>query len=165
MTCAELFGISSRLERKVALRLVLAAPGGAEAVNQQGRSGATPLGQAALGGYTAEARLLLEHGADPHLCMHNGVSPLIYAAQAPGDAGLGAAALLLDAKAGIDHPQEGGQTALMFACQCSNVEVAELLLERGANQKLQIPGCGDAKVITKRMAVRKEELLALLARY
>ena len=85
----------------------------------------------------AEASLLLEHGADPNLCMNDGTSPLICAAMAPGDAGLGAAALLLDAKADIDHPQEVGQTALQAACECSNVEVAKLLLERGANINLQ----------------------------
>ena len=103
-----------------ALRLVLAAPGGEAAAVAQDEDGDTPLGMAALSGCTAEARLLLEHGADPNLCQNDGVSPLIYAAQAPGDAGLGAAALLLDAKADIDHPNNNGQTALMFACQCSN---------------------------------------------
>ena len=69
------------------------------------------------------------------------------------------------AAADADHQGEGGATALHNACRNSNVEVAKLLLERGANQKLQIPGFGDAKVVTQRMAVRKEELLALLARY
>ena len=87
-----------------ALRLVLAAPGGEEAVNQQNQRGEMALLQAALFGRTAEARLLLEHGADPNLSKNDGVSPLILAAQAPGDAGLGAAALLLDAKADVDHP-------------------------------------------------------------
>ena len=102
-----------------ALRLVLAAPGGEEAVNQQDDDGGTQLGQAALvGRRTAEVRLLLEHGADPNLCMNDGNSPLILAAMAPGDAGLGAAALLLDAKADIDHQSDDcDRTALSFACQ------------------------------------------------
>ena len=148
-----------------ALRLVLVAPGGEAAVNQQGGGGMTALGQAALGGRTAEARLLLEHGADPNLCMNDGTSPLIYAAQAPGDAGLGAAALLLDAKADVDHPDNNGQTALHFACQLSNPEVAELLLARGANKNLRVAGL-DAKAIVEGYAAsNKAELLALLARY
>jgi hypothetical protein len=87
-----------------ALRLVLAAPGGKEAAVAPDDDGDTPLLMAALGGRTAEARLLLERGADPNLCMNDGKSPLIYAACAPGDAGHGAAALLLDAKADVDHP-------------------------------------------------------------
>ena len=145
---------------------MLAAPGGEEAVNQQGAGGATALGKAALCGYTAEARLLLEHGADPNLCMNNGDSPLICAAMAPGDAGLGAAALLLDAKADVDHQNGGGSTALHFACQCSNPEVVELLLERGANKVLRDnDGDGVDYYVNGAVGQAKEELLALLARY
>jgi ankyrin repeat protein len=151
-----------------ALRLVLAAPGGEAAVNQQAKNGETALGLAALCGRTAEARLLLEHGADPNLCDNDGNSPLIKAAMAPGDAGLGAAALLLDAKADVDHQAENGATALIFACQCSNVEVAELLLERGVNKDLKDNECPEDEHgldYWVNAAVRKEELLALLARY
>ena len=111
---------------------------------------------------------MIEHGSDPNLCMTDGNSPLIAAAMAPGDAGLGAAALLLDAKAEIDHQAGDGGTALMSACQCSNVEVAELLLERGANKDLKDNECPEDEhgldyVLS--IAVRKEELLALLARF
>ena len=111
-------------------------------------------------------KMLLEHGADPDLSDNDGVSPLLSAAQAPGDAGLGAAALLLDAKVDVDHQeQEIGQTALQFACQLSNVEVAELLLERGANKNLRVAGL-DAKAIVEGYAASNQaELLALLARY
>ena len=98
--------------------------------------------------------------------MNDGPSPLICAAMAPGDAGLGAAALLLDAKAEIDHQNKQGVTALNFACQLSNVEVARLLLERGANKNLRMNGVVDAKFIVEAVnGPRKEELLALLARY
>ena len=149
-----------------ALRLVLAAPGGEAAAVAQDEDGDTALGMAALGGRTAEARLLLEHGADPNLCKNSGSSPLILAAQAPGDAGLGAAALLLDAKADIDHQDNGGSTALMFVCSNSYPEMAKLLLERGANKDLRMNGDYDAKFIVEAVnGPRKEELLALLARY
>ena len=147
-----------------ALRLLLAAPGGEAAVNQQDpASGTTALAQAAAAGCTAEARLLLQHGADPNLAGDDGNSPLIAAAMASGDAGRGVAALLLDAEAEIDHQNNIGATALMFACQNSNVEVARLLLERGANKNLRGP-YGDAAGCAL-YAARKEELLALLARY
>ena len=88
---------------------------------------------------------------------------------ASGDAGRGVAALLLDAEAEIDHQNTGGgDTALMFACLSSNVEVARLLLERGANKGIRA-GRGanpnyDAMAAAEK-SVRKEELLALLARY
>ena len=115
-----------------------------------------------------EPRRPAERGADPNLCQNDGVSPLIKAAMAPGDAGLGAAALLLDAKADIDHQQEDGRTALQAACQYSNLEVAKLLLERGANKDLKDNECPEDEHgldYWVNAAVRKEELLALLARY
>ena len=81
------------------------------------------------------------------------------------------AALLLDAEAEIDHQNTGGgDTALMCACLYSNVEVARLLLECGANKGIRA-GRGanpnyDAKFIANApQTARKEELLALLARY
>ena len=150
-----------------ALRLVLAAPGGEAAVNQQDEDGYTALLLAALSGCTAEARLLLERGADPTLADNMGNAPLTNAAKASGDAGRGVAELLLDAKAAVDHQNKDGGTALHFACQNSNVEVARLLLERGANKKLRDKD-GDGTQSTSyylKDAVRKEELLALLARY
>ena len=122
----------------------------------------TALAEAALSGCTAEARLLLQHGADPNLADNKGNSPLIRAAMASGDAGRGVAALLLDAEAEIDHQSKDGSTALNFACQNSNVEVAKLLLERGASR---LDGDGDDVTAYMDNSVRKEELLALLARY
>ena len=111
-----------------------------------------------------EPRRPAERGADPNLCQNDGVSPLIKAAMAPGDAGLEVGRLLLDNRAAIEHQNKNGETALHFACLCSNVEVAKLLLERGANQHIDTKNYGDAKGFAKR-AVRKEELLALLARH
>ena len=148
-----------------ALRLLLAAPGGEAAVNQQNADGDTALSMAARSGCTAEARLLLQHGADPNLAGNDGDSPLIRAAMASGDAGRGVAALLLDAEAEIDHQESGfGSAALHFACKCSNVEVAKLLLERGADKDLRDKQ-GNHTTAYAGIAVRKEELLALLARY
>ena len=123
----------------------------------------TALSWACTWGRNACAELLLSKRADPNLADNKGNSPLIRAAMASGDAGRGVAALLLDAKAEIDHPNNNGQTALQFACQYSNVKVARLLLERGADPHLRVSWFA-AKDCAER-AVRKEELLALLARY
>ena len=53
--------------------------------------------------------------------------------------------------------------ALHWACMNSNVKVAELLLQNGADQHLR-GNSGEAKGYAAR-AVRKAEVLALLARY
>ena len=52
----------------------------------------------------------------------------------------------------------------MFACLNSNVGLARLLLERGANKDLRDNFDTGVDYYINR-AVRKEELLALLARY
>ena len=123
----------------------------------------TPLIWASRYGHIKMVERLLEAKAQIEVQEVLGNSPLILAAMAPGDAGLGAAALLLDAKAAIDHQRNSGGTALQAACECSNVEVAKLLLERGADQRLR-GNLGEAPAYAER-AVRKEEMLALLARH
>ena len=68
----------------------------------------------------------------------------------------------------IDHQNKKGITALHWACKFSNVEVAKLLLERGANKNLRDKdgdGLQNASDYYLKNSVRKEELLALLARY
>ena len=85
------------------------------------------------------------------------------AAVASGDAGLEVVRLLLEAGVDVNGQNKHGLTALHYACYSSNLKVAELLLERGADPYLRCP-FGDAWGSAKK-AVRKEELLALLARY
>ena len=106
------------------------------------------------------------HSTSPpwhHVRCNVGETPLIRAAKASGDAGLEVARLLLEAGADVNSQGTHGAAALHFACMNSNVKVAELLLEHGADQRLRGKS-GDAKGFAAR-AVRKEEVLALLARY
>ena len=68
---------------------------------------------------------------------------------------------------GCGPPVNAAAGALHFACMLSNVEVARLLLERGANKELHDKnghGLRPTSFFLKN-SVRKEELLALLARY
>ena len=62
------------------------------------------------------------------------------------------------------HQDNGGSTALMFVFSNSYPEMAKLLLERGANKDLR-DNDGDGVDYYVNAAVRKEKLLALLARY
>ena len=147
-----------------ALRVCIAAPGGAEAVNTPNNSGDTALAYAAATGSTAEAQLLLAHGADVNLGDEDNDAPLMRAAQASGDAGREVAEVLLDAGAKVNNQnQSQGATALHFACMNSNVEVVKLLLARGAAPRLE-GNMGDAAAYAAR-AVRKEEVLAALQPY
>ena len=82
-----------------------------------------------------------------------------------GDAGLEVAKLLIDKGSAIEHQDQQGATALLYACLNSNVEVVKLLLERGANQHVVCNGCDAKTTVERYTAVRKEELFALLARH
>ena len=146
-----------------ALRVALDAPGGEAAVGMRAGNGATALHMAASSGSTETARLLLDRRADPHVRDNDGQTPLVRAAKASGDAGLEVARLLLEAGADVNSQEESGAAPLHFACMFSNVKVAELLLEHGADQRLR-GTFGEAKAHAAR-AVRKAEVLALLARY
>ena len=93
-----------------------------------------------------------------------GNTPVLAAAQ---NGQLAALRLVLAAPGGeeIDHPNNNGQTALMFACQCSNPEVAKLLLERGANKDLRDNDGDGVDYYVNAAEHSQEELRALLARY
>ena len=144
-----------------ALRMCLAAPDGEAAVNVQNSLGETALAVAAASGSAAEAKLLLEHGADVHLANNKGNTPLIRAAMASGDTGLEATEVLLAAGAKVDHQDKEGTTALHFACLCSNVEVVKLLLERGADPLLKNELGRDAMAFAG-FAAKKDEVMAVL---
>jgi ankyrin repeat protein len=117
-----------RLER---LRELLTAdPSQATAFSEDGF---TALHLAIFGGQEESARVLLEHGADPNVLSTNEnvrVPPLGTAAFVHS---VSLARLLLDSGADVNGREDGGFTALDAARQNGDEELAQLLLERGAN--------------------------------
>jgi cytohesin len=111
-------------------------------------SRATPLHFAARDGRYAIARLLVELGADVDAETQYGDTPLHLAAQSrllacanldhEDSAGLteghlAVVKLLLDANASVDPRNRGGTTPLQNAATCNDVEIASLLIAKGAD--------------------------------
>ena len=107
---------------------LLAAGADAGAANDYG---ATPVWLAATNGNAAIIAALLDAGADPNAALESGETVLMAAARTGTAAAIAA---LLDAGAEIEGAQASkGQTALMWAVAENRLEVARLLLERGAD--------------------------------
>ena len=98
-------------------------------VNQRGVDGSTPLQWAVYEGDVAEARRLLDDGADVSLANNYGATAMGLAAEVADTEIL---KLLLEAGADADSPNPDGQTALLAVARTGNVEAAELLLDYGA---------------------------------
>jgi len=74
--------------------------------------------------------ILIANGANPHLADADGNTPLHHAARSTN---LDVAALLCDAKAGIETRNHEGVTPLGMACACGNWRLAKFLIEHGAH--------------------------------
>jgi ankyrin repeat protein len=99
------------------------------AVDTQDRQGATALLHACGAGHREIAARLLEAGADPALATLNGMIPLAAAVGARRDALVG---LLLEHQVPTDQRLPGDATALMIAAALGYPEIAEQLLDAGA---------------------------------
>jgi ankyrin repeat protein len=95
----------------------------------KGKSGTTPLMEAALYGSADDMRLLLDRGADVNARSDGGSTALIWASH-----DLEKTRLLLDRGADVNAASDNGRTALMAAVgRAGAAPVVKLLLERGAN--------------------------------
>ncbi len=91
----------------------------------------SPLMMAALKGHAAQAKRLIERGADVN---KTGWTPLHYAATGGHTA---IVAMLLDAHAYIDAESPNGTTPLMMAAQYGTADAVRQLLEAGADASLK----------------------------
>ena len=101
--------------------------------DQAGPNGVTPLITAVVRGHAELATALLAAGADRDGHTQQGITALMAAAAGKPDM----AALLLDAGAGVDVVDNGGNTALFVAAAQGNADLARLLLERGADPRVR----------------------------
>jgi len=90
------------------------------------------LAAAASKGDLAAVQTLVREGAPPRLA--GAISPLLLASQAGS---LPVVAFLLGEGVAVDEAGPSGQTALMAAAEIGNLELARLLLERGAKRELK----------------------------
>lgn len=116
----------------------------------------TALHFAAFFGRPEAARLLLEHGADPHAVSttFGNVTPLHSAAAARNGEAVRA---LLDAGADPNARQQGGFTAIHAAAQNGDIEMVDVLLARGADPTL---AADDGRTAAELAAEKGHEQLA-----
>ena len=101
-------------------------------------AGYTPLIQAAWGGATEVAALLLERGADVNAGLRDGQTPLTFAAgQGKGFPEI--VLLLLEKGAAVNAaaPGDYGKTPLMVAANNGNTDIVGMLLDHGADLSLK----------------------------
>jgi ankyrin repeat protein len=149
-----------------ALAVVLLVAGGATAapgepitdVNDRRADGSTPLQWAVYEGDVAEAKRLLDAGADVTLTNSYGISAMSLAAEVAHTELL---RLLLEAGADADSPNPEGQTALMAVARTGNVEAARLLLDHGATVDAR-ENWGGQTALMWASARRHPQMMALL---
>ncbi|KAN0137681.1 Ankyrin repeat-containing domain protein [Lactarius tabidus] len=106
-------------------------------VNMHDKRRNTPLHFAASEGHFEVARILLEHGADVNSQNDEGLTPLQQASQGQHLEYREVIRLLLDCDANVNMRDNNGNTTLHFAASEGHLEVARMLLERGADVNSQ----------------------------
>ena len=98
------------------------------------RFGETPLIQAAVQGFDAFVRVLLQHGADPNKSRNDGVTPLHVAAQCGHPK---VASLLIEKRANIKKVNDHKRTPIKMAAVMGHVTIVHLLLEHAADTTIK----------------------------
>eukprot|EP00658_Telonema_sp_P-2_P042981 TRINITY_DN30944_c0_g2_i2.p1 TRINITY_DN30944_c0_g2~~TRINITY_DN30944_c0_g2_i2.p1 ORF type:complete len:390 (+),score=94.41 TRINITY_DN30944_c0_g2_i2:29-1198(+) len=110
------------------LRLILAAHPGC--MNWQCSDGRTPIASALAHGRGSSAAMLLQAGADVHICSHDGTTPLHYAARRQ-DAEL--VTVLVEKGSRLEARHESSGTPLQWSAAAGAVNSMAVLLQAGAN--------------------------------
>jgi ankyrin repeat protein len=101
----------------------------------------TLLHEAAFGGKLEIVRVLLDYGANPNVKNDEGETPLHRVSQSwpyhPQEHGISIVRLLLECGVDVNARGQGGWTSLHWAASKMRVEVAQVLLNHGANAKLE----------------------------
>ena len=107
-----------------------------DAVNRKGPGGATPLMTAVLYGDASAVRALLECGADPNIGDQGGATALMWAVT-----DIEKTRMLVEAGANVNARSSLGRTPLAIAAGVPGAaRVVKLLLDRGANPSVKVPG-------------------------
>ncbi len=100
-------------------------------VDAYAQDGFFPLGLASFFGREAAVRLLLARGANVDLAAKNALK--VAAIHASVEGGIGITRLLIEAGANVNAVQQAGLTLLHAAAMTGQLELAKLLLARGAD--------------------------------
>ncbi|VDI38486.1 Hypothetical predicted protein [Mytilus galloprovincialis] len=90
----------------------------------------TPLFMACQNNFTSAVEILLKHGADPDICLHDGMSVLLYACQ---NKSTEIVSLLIQYEANPNSEMRDGDTPLFAASRMGLRDITEILLENGAD--------------------------------
>lgn len=102
-------------------------------VNAQGALGVSLLMHAARQGAVVAIGALLAHHADPNICDSSGNAALAMASRSKADDATTSVRLLLAGAADVAARDHDGRTPLLLAAETGNADVAQALLEGGAN--------------------------------
>ena len=129
-------------------------------VNARSKKGIMALHEAAFKGNVEVARILLDHGANAKLETEWGETALHIVSRGIFDSqeqGASTARLLLERGADVDARRKDSQTSLHCAALIGRVEIAQVLLDHGANVKLGTDGPETALHIVSRGEYDSEE--------
>lgn len=106
----------------------------------------------------ASLKIMLDHGLNPNLANHKGDTLLMLASYYNS---ADCVRLLLDFKAEVDKPNDRGHTPLAGVAFKGYANIAQILLEAGANPN----GAGTLNPINTAMLFGRKVILELLLRY
>jgi ankyrin repeat protein/serine/threonine protein kinase len=128
-----------------------------QTINRQNEDSSTALCLASKEGHTDVVSLLLQHGADHHICDKRGLTPFMIAS-CHGHKGV--VRMLIEAKANVNQQTKDGWTALHLACNEGHSEIVVLLTNSLAQTDIQTVNGTTALFIASKKG--NEDIVTLL---